>query len=137
MDPNGGRPPYPPQSQSYSHPHPQLHPSQLQQPPQFNHQSASYNGAASPSAHPNQLNPPLGPPHIQQNAGGRLSPAVNRGMAPQGMDQMNQGMQGMSLQPPTPVSEAFPLRHSSIRKLNYANNHRGSIRVLQLQEVDR
>lgn len=102
MDPNGGRPPYPPQSQSYSHPHPQLHPSQLQQPPQFNHQSASYNGAASPSAHPNQLNPPLGPPHIQQNAGGRLSPAVNRGMAPQGMDQMNQGMQGMSLQPPTP-----------------------------------
>ncbi|GAA5993798.1 hypothetical protein JCM5350_007675 [Sporobolomyces pararoseus] len=107
MDPNG-RPPFPPHPQSYSHPpsQQQLHPQQVQQgpAPPFPHHPASYSGhpvaggAAPPSTFPSQLNAPLS---TSQNAG-RISPAVQRGMSPPGqMDQMNQGMQNMSLQPPT------------------------------------
>ncbi|GAA5904381.1 uncharacterized protein JCM6883_006470 [Sporobolomyces salmoneus] len=99
MDPNG-RPPFPPHPQSYSHP-PATHQAPLQhgQAPPFQHQAASYSGhPAPPAAHPHQLNPPLS---ASQNAG-RLSPAFQRGMSPPVMDQMNQGMQSMNLQPPTP-----------------------------------
>ncbi|GAA6061825.1 hypothetical protein JCM10212_001131 [Sporobolomyces blumeae] len=101
MDPNG-RPGFP-----KSHPHSFSHaqPPYPQQPPQFAHQPASYSSPASPAVHPHQLNPPLSAP--PSNAPGRISPAMHRGMSPAAMDHVNQGMQGMSLQPPaTPVYDS-------------------------------
>ncbi|GAA6019532.1 hypothetical protein JCM11491_001327 [Sporobolomyces phaffii] len=104
MDPNGGgRPPFPPHPQSYSHP-PPAHPREHGHAPPFPHQSASYNGhpAAPPAHNPNQLHPALS---ASQTAG-RLSPGVQRGMSTLSADQMNQGMQSMSLQPPTPGGDS-------------------------------